>query len=249
MLDRVKAGEEFADLAKKAVAEGTAKGGDQGQYLKAKEIIPAIAAVVSKMTTGSVSPIIPIKAAENAKAAGYALVKLEGIRQVDSPGEKERTRQEALKNAKVEALQRYSQTLITRYAVVHRAVLDGLDFEAKGFEKFLKDGRVLAEIKGEKPLTVGDLAEQLRHQLFHGAAQAAEAKKLNEKIVPAFHEMLYRRVFRKEALRLGLDKTAAYTARLRNTRTLSSSGVLCRKLWRPTLNLLKKTCRNITRNI
>jgi hypothetical protein len=215
MLERLKAGEGFADLAKKAVAEGTAKGGDQGQYVKVKEVIPAIAAVVSKMAPGSVSPVIPIKSGENTKPAGYALVKLEDVRRVDSPEEKEAARREALKNVKVEALEHYNQTLIRRYAVVHRAVLDYLNFETKDFEKFLKDGRVLAEIRGEKPITVADLAEQLRHQLYHGAEQAAEAKKLNGKIAPAFDEMLYRRVFSKEALRLGLDKTVAYTRKVK----------------------------------
>ena len=64
MLERLKAGEEFADLAKRVVAEGTAKGGDQGQYVKVNEVNPEIAAVVSKMAPGSVSPIIPIKSAE-----------------------------------------------------------------------------------------------------------------------------------------------------------------------------------------
>ncbi len=242
MLERLKAGEKFADLAKKVVAEGTAKGGDQGQYLKIKEVIPAIAAVVSKMAPGSVSPVIPIKAAENAKTAGYAVVKLEDVRQVDSPGERERARQEALKNAKVEALQHYSQTLIKRYTVVHRAVLDYLDFEAKnpGFEKLMKDGRVLAEIKGEKPITVADLAEQLRHQLYHGAEQAAEAKKLNEKIAPALHEMLYRRVFRKEALRLGLDKTAAYTRKVGEYENTLVFGSFVQKAVVPDVKLTEK---------
>jgi hypothetical protein len=217
MLERLKAGEGFADLAKKAVAEGTAKGGDQGQYVKVKEVAPEIAAVVSKMAPGSVSAIIPIKSAGNGKPAGYALEKLEDVRQVDSPAEKERARQEALKNAKVKALERYDQTLITRYAVVHRAVLKRLDFEAKepGFEKLAKDGRVLAEIKGEKPITVADLADQLRHQLYHGVEEAAKDKKLNEKVAPAFDQMLYKRLFRKEALRLGLDKTIAYTSKVR----------------------------------
>src|SRR5208283_3907098 len=101
-------------------------------------------------------------------------------------------------------LTRYNEGLIKRYAVVHKDVLKALDFEAKksGFDNFLKDGRILAEIKGEKPITVGELADELRHQLYHGVEEAAESKKLNEKIAPAFNDMLYKRVFRKEALRL-----------------------------------------------
>ena len=243
MLERLKAGEQFADLAKKVVAEGTAKGGDQGQYLKVKEVIPAIAAVVSGMAAGSVSPIIPIE------PAGYALVKLEDIRQVDSPGERDRVRQEALKNAKEEALKHYNQTLIKRYVVVHKAVLDHLDFEAKepGFDELMKDGRVLAEIKGEKPITVADLAEQFRHQLYHGVEQAAEARKLNEKKVPALYEMLYRRVFRKEALRLGLDKTAAYTRKVKEYENTVVFGSFVQKAVAPDVKLTEEDVRKYYR--
>ncbi len=211
MVERLKAGEEFADLARNLVAEGTAKGGDQGQYVKVAETNPEVAAVVSKMAPGSVSPIIPIK------PAGYALVKLEDIRQIDRPEVKERVRREALNDVRKEDLKHYNQTLIKRYVVVHKAVLDHLNFEAKepGFEKLMKDGRVLAEIKGEKSITVADLADQLRHQLYHGVEQAAESKQLNEKMRSAFDEMLSKRVFRKEALRLGLDKTVAYTSKVK----------------------------------
>jgi len=209
-VQRLKRGEDFASVAKSVVAQGTAKGGDVGAYLKVSQTNPQIAAVVSKMATGSVSPIVPLK------PGGYALVKLEDVRQVDSPAEKERVREEALKDAKVKMLTRYNEGLIKRYAVVHKDVLKALDFEAKksGFDKFLKDGRILAEIKGEKPITVGELADELRHQLYHGVEEAAESKKLNEKIAPAFNDMLYKRVFRKEALRLGLDKSAAYTRKV-----------------------------------
>jgi len=211
MVERLKAGEGFADLAKEVVAAGTAKGGDLGQYVRVKGTNPEIAAVVSKLAPGSVSPIIPIK------PTGYVLVRLEDVRQVDSPAEKERVRLEAVQNAKLVGLKQYNETLIKRYAVVHKAVLDHLDFEAKepGFEKLLGDGRVLAEIKGEKPITVADLADQLRHELYHGVQQAANSKQLNDKIVPAFDEMLSKRLFRKEALRLGLDKTAAYTSKVK----------------------------------
>ncbi|HUJ90585.1 MAG TPA: peptidyl-prolyl cis-trans isomerase [Syntrophorhabdales bacterium] len=242
MLERLKAGEKFVDLAKSVVAEGTAKGGDQGQYVKVNAVNPEIAAVVSKMAPGSVSPIIPIKPAGSAKPAGYALVELEDIRQVDSVAEKEAARREALKNAKVEALNQYNQSLIKRYVVVHRAVLDHLDFEAKepGFEKLLKDDRVLADIKGENPITVADLADQLRHKLFHGVEQAAENKKLNEEMVPAFDEMLYKRLFRKEALRLGLDKTAAYTRKVKEYENSLVFGSFVQKVLAPDVKLTEK---------
>jgi hypothetical protein len=87
-----------------------------------------------------------------------------------------------------------------------------LDFESKepGFEKLLKDKRVVAEIKGEKPITVGDLADYMRQQLFHGLERAVETKRLNKRKNEILEEMLHKRVLRKEALRLGIDKTEGY---------------------------------------
>jgi hypothetical protein len=211
MVQRLKKGEDFASVAGSVVAQGAAKGGEVGSYLKVSQTNPQIAAVVSKMAIGTESPIIPLT------PAGYAVVKLEDVRWADSPAEKERVREEALKNAKVKVLTRYNEGLIKQYAVVHKDVLKGLDFEAKkpGFDRLLGDRRVLAEIKGEKPITVGELADELRHQLYHGVEEAAESKKLNEKIAPAFNDMLYKRVFRKEALRLGLDKSAPFTRKVK----------------------------------
>src|SRR5208337_4069359 len=97
--------------------------------------------------------IIPIK-------GGFVLAKLEEVRYADSPEERVRARQEALKHAKIEALKRYNQNLNKKYVILHKDVLDRLDLEAKepGFEQLRKDKRVLAEIKGEKPITVADLA-------------------------------------------------------------------------------------------
>jgi parvulin-like peptidyl-prolyl isomerase len=209
MVEELEAGKAFEDLAKSAVAAGSAKGGESG-YEKTRGLNPEIVSALSKAAPGTVSPIMPIK-------PGFVLAKLEDVRYVDSPEERQRARQEALKHAKVEALNRYNQGLIKRYVVLHKGVLDGLDLEAKepGFEQLGKDGRVLAEIRGEKPITVADLAEEVRHRLYHGVEQAAESKDLNKMKTPTLDDMIYKRVFRKEALRLGLDKQPRYRYKVR----------------------------------
>ena len=73
-------------------------------------------------------------------------------------------------------------------------MLDSLDFEAEspGFEALLKDKRVLAEVKGETPVTVADMAESLKFQFFHGTTMAAERKKLNVKKEQILDGLLHR---------------------------------------------------------
>jgi parvulin-like peptidyl-prolyl isomerase len=232
MSEELKGGKTFEDLSRDAVATGSAKAGEEGQYLKPKEAIPEVAAVVSGMQPGSVSPVIPTK-------SGFVLIRLEDLRYGDSPEAMARARSEALRDARMEALKAYSATLIKRYATIHKEVLDRIDFEAKepGFQKFLKDRRVVAEIRGEKPITVGELAEQLRQQLYHGVEQAAESKKINAKKVPTLDEMLYKRVFRKEALRLGLDKTERYKGAVKEYETSVVFGAFVQKAVVPDVKL------------
>jgi parvulin-like peptidyl-prolyl isomerase len=210
MIEQLNAGKRFDDLLKAFIAAGKAKAGEETQYLKPKELNPQIVGVVSKMKPGSVSPIIHLP-------SGFVIVKLQDVRYPDNAEEKERARAEALNKKKLQVLKNYNNSLQKKYVRVHKDVLDRLDFEAKepGFQKLLKDARVLADIKGDKPITVADLSQALRQQLYHGADQAIEAKKINAKKMPAFDDILYKRVFRREALRLGLDKTESYTYKVK----------------------------------
>jgi hypothetical protein len=107
--------------------------------------------------------------------------------------------------------------LIKKYARVNQDVLRRVDYESKnpGFEALLKDKRAVAEITGEAPITVAELTQHLKMQFFHGVERAIESKKLNSKKASALDEMVYKRVFRKEALRLGLDKTEGYQDRVK----------------------------------
>ncbi len=235
MSEELKAEKTFDELSRQYVAAGSAKAGEEGQYLKPKEIIPEIAAVVSGMQPGSISPIISIK-------AGFVLVKLEALRFIDNPEAMSRAKNEALRDARMEALKTYNATLIKRYVTIHKQVLDGIDFDAKepGFQKLLKDKRVVAEIKGEKPITVGELGEQLRQQLYHGVEQAAESRKINSRKASTLDEMLYKRVFRKEALRLGLDKTERYKAAVKEYENSVVFGAFVQRAVAPDVKLTEE---------
>jgi parvulin-like peptidyl-prolyl isomerase len=205
MAEEIKAGKNFDQLSKQYVAEGKAKRGEQGEWLKVKDIDPQIINVVFNMKTGSVSPIIPFK-------SGFVILRLEDIRYTENPEAMKQAKEEALKRKKVQVLRGYSNALIKKYAKVNQDLLKRIDYESKnpGFEALLEDKRVVAEIKGENPITVGELTQHLRQQLYHGVEMAIETKRLNSRKDSALEEILYKRVFRKEALRLGLDKTESY---------------------------------------
>jgi parvulin-like peptidyl-prolyl isomerase len=224
MEEEIKAGNVFGDLAKKAVADGTAKGGQEGVYVGQKDLLPEIAEAVSKMKVGAISPITPVK-------SGFVIFELEDVSYPENPEAKERARREALYRKQEQVFKEYNDALVKKYVKINLKVLDRLDFESEkpGFENLLKDGRVIAEIKGEKPITVGDLATQIRQQFFHGVQRAIESKSVNEKKIPVLQEMLHKRVFRKEALRLGLDKSEVYKDKIREYKNSLIFGTFVQK--------------------
>jgi hypothetical protein len=184
------------------------------------------------MEPGSASPVIPVK-------SGFVILKLEDIRYPENPKEKERAKEEARKHKKVEVLKDYNKGLVKKYAKIHKEVIEGIDYESKepGFQQLLKDTRVIAEIKGEKPITVGELSQEFRQQFYHGVDRAIEGKKLNSKKIPALEDMVYKRVFRKEALRLGLDKSENYKDKVKGYENSVIFGAFMQKAVIPGIKL------------
>ena len=203
--EEIKAGGDFDAIAKRVLADGIAKGGEEGKYVRGKDLLPQIALAASKMEVGAISPILRV-------GAGFVIFKVEDIRFPEDSEAKELAVKQAIYLQKEKLFKEYNDALMKKYVKVHKETLDGLDYESKepGFQKLLEDQRVVAEIEGEKPITVAELTEALRQHFFHGIERAIESKRLNEKKVPVLEEMLYKRVFGKEALRLGIDQTDAY---------------------------------------
>jgi hypothetical protein len=59
------------------------------------------------------------------------------------------------------------------------------------------------------------MTEYLRQQLYHGVERAIESKRLNTRKHQILEEMLHKRVFLKEAVRLGIDKTVGYKSKVK----------------------------------
>lgn len=232
MVQELRGGKTFEETSKEFIETGRAKKAEKVEYTKVKEVSPAIAGVVSKIAPGSVSPVIPLK-------EGFAVVKLEDVRYPENPEEKELAELESLKSKRLQALKDYNAILIKKYVKIDQKLLDSIDYESKepSFQKLLKDERPIAHVSGEKPITVGDLSKQLRQQLFHGVDQAIESKKLNAKKASTLDQVLYRRVFRKEALRLGLDKSEDYKYKVREYENSVIFGAFVQKAVVPDVKL------------
>lgn len=202
MEEEIKGGGNFGILAKKVIDAEEAKGSPEGQYLKFESLSPEVAKVVSSMKKGEVSPLIAV-------GKQFSLVRLEDIRFPKDEAARKQAGKDALQAKRTAALNAYTEKLRKKYARIDRKLANALDFESAepGFEKLLADERVVAKVKGGKPVTVGDLATTLQKKFFHGVEKAAEEKKINSRKDLALEEILNRRVSLTEAGKRKLNRT------------------------------------------
>jgi parvulin-like peptidyl-prolyl isomerase len=232
MENALKGGKGFDEALKKSLSDRKGKGSEEGNYLKEKELLPEIAEAVSKMKIGSTSSVVKIK-------TGFVIFKLEDVRFPEDPKVKEQVRMELLRQKQKEAFAKNEKALKAKSVKVNDPLLKSLDFESKeqGFEKLLKDKRAVAEIKGEKPITVGEFAEYMKQQLYHGVERAVESKRLNKRKDQILEEMLEKRVLRKEAVRLGIDKTEGYKNKVKEYENSLIFGAFVQKAVVPDVKL------------
>ncbi len=232
MAAELSAGKSFTELAKVYLEQGRAAKVEEGVFLRRETMDPQVAQAVSGMAVGSTSPVI-------STGSGPVILALEDIRYPDNPAEKARAEQIVLTDRRKAAVTSFDAALKKKYVKANRALLASIDYDSEtpGIEALLKDRRVLAEIRGEQPVTVGELTEALKFQFFHGTKMAAERKKLNAKKEQILDGILHRKVFRKEALRLGLDKTDSYKGKVKELETSTLFGAFLRKVIAPGIQL------------
>jgi len=229
---RLKSGGDFDALTARLVADGKAAGGQKGVYLKERDLLPEVATALSGMTTGSVSPILKI-------GKGFSLFRLEDVRYPDDPEVARNVREDALKRRKTEALKAYAEALKKKYAKVNSKRLAAVDFDSPepGFEKLLKDRRVLATVKGEAPVTVSDLTDALMKKFYHGVEEAGKDKKANRRKSDVFDELVTKKVFDGEARRLKIDRSDLYRDTVEENRKGLLFGAFVAKAVEPDLKV------------
>jgi parvulin-like peptidyl-prolyl isomerase len=201
----LKSGKDFDSLAKKAIEDKIAKGSVEAQFVPASQLLPHVAADLEKLKTGEVTSIIRVP-------DGYTMMKLEGVRYPEDQKARKVAEENALSVKKNEVLKKYFEGLRKKYVVVNKKLLKGLDFEKSEaeFTKLFKDKRSLVKIKGDNPITVGQLTEAINKKFFHGIAAAIRDKKINSIKDTVLEEIIYKRLAMREAKALGIDQSAEY---------------------------------------
>ena len=210
----IKAGKSFDELAKAARDDKKATGAEQGEYLKPKDLMPQLAAGISTMQTGSVSPVIKVQAGAK---TGFTILQLEDKRYPENPAAWQRAVQIARYNKINGVLAEYKKTLYKTQVTVNEKLLNKVDYESPkaDLQKLLSDARILVEFKDGKTITVGDLTKALQDKFFHGLGQAAKDKLINKTKREVLDRTIEGRLIRNEGLRRGIEKSDEYQNRIR----------------------------------
>jgi hypothetical protein len=232
---QLKEGQDFGEVVQKAIEWGIAEGDEQAAYVKNKDLARPVARIISTMSIGSTSPVLSIG------KKGFIIFKLEDIRipEIEDSKARQKARRQALNNKRVKAAKAYYGDLKKRHVKINEALFESLDYESKepGLEKLFKDKRVVAEIKGKKPITVGEFSQALKQKLYHGVKLAIEGKRMNSRKHEVLEDMLQKRILLKEALRQGIDKTDEYKYRVKNYEASVLFGIFINKVIRPGIKL------------
>jgi len=229
----VRGGGDFDELAQRMITSGEAKGSLVGKYLRIDSLSPEVAKTVSSLKKGEVSPLIRV-------GNQVSLLRMEGIRFANDPAARAQAEKDALQAKKVAVLKKYTEGLRKKYLIIDQKLVDSLDYESvePGFEKLLADDRVLAKVKGEKPVTVGDLTNALDKKFFHGSDRAAQRKRINRKKDQVLEEILDRRVANMEAKRLKLEHTDFYKTKAEDYRDENLFGAFVQKVVVPDVKVV-----------
>jgi len=228
MVDAVAAGKRYADLAEAALASGAARGSREAETVKAADLNPEIVEELKGAEPGTVCQPVAV-------GSGFVVFKIEDIRYVDSAETKQQVRQDLLGKAQTKELIKQNQKLSKKYLTFNEKLIKSVDFNADraGMEKLLKDKRVLVQVKGDTPITVGDLAKAMEEKLYHGSKNIKKDK-LNKQKPIVLEELAGKRVFLHEALNRGLDKTKEYRNSVRDYEDSVLFGIFVQKIIVPT---------------
>lgn len=231
-LAAVREGGNFAELAGKVVGEGKAKSEQEGKYFKRAEMHPEMVKKLDVMKSGEISEVTPL-------TNGFLVYRLDDVRHPDSPQHRDEAERQTLTATRLKALEGFRDQLMTKHLVQNEKLIESLDFEAKepGFAQLLKDTRVLAELKGEPPVTISDLAKAVDAKFYHGVEQAIADKKVNKEKKDLLYDILAKRALEMEAREQGIDKREEYLVKVRDFEDSILFGTFINKVVRPDIKL------------
>ena len=237
----LKAGSGFEESVKRASSEGLAREVEEGRNLKDQDLTPQVAQLVAKMEVGSVSPVVSIG------KQGFVIFKLEGMRFPENEDQEARktAEQRVLNQTRVQAAKDYYEDLEKKYVTVNDDLFAALDYESEepGLEKLMQDTRVVAKIRGERPITVGEFSKALKQKFYHGIEKAIAGKRVNDVKNQVLVGILQRRVLLMEASKQGIEKTEEYTNSVKQHEISVIFGAFISKVIVPDITLDREELR------
>jgi len=101
----------------------------------------------------------------------------------------------------------------------------------------LNDKRVVADIKGEEPITVADLTQELANKFWHGPEEAAKSKKLNSAKRSTLFYIIGKRVIAMDVESRGLENTDEYVRGLKKFKDSTLFGLFAERVVFPDVNV------------
>ncbi|WP_224981142.1 peptidylprolyl isomerase [Geomonas agri] len=230
----IKAGNPFDKVYDSFVSDGRGKkGGNVEEFIARDAIDPTMLVALEKLKVGDTGKPVAIE-------KGYVIYRVEEIRTKDDPKMVEQVRQELTSQRRVAALKKFNDSLVKKY-VKMKKLYKTLDYENKKipFEKLLKDNRVIAEIQGEKPLTVADFSDAVSAKFFHGVKRAIESKKVNKEKDAILEEILSGIVIDKEARLRRIDQTEEYHNKVKSKEDTLLFGQFMQKVVVPEVTITR----------
>jgi hypothetical protein len=233
-----RAGKNFDAQLEKLTKDGSAKARLEPVYMSATKLQPLILQALEKLKAGAVSPVIALN-------PGFTVVQFDEIRVREDAQLKEQAQDEVLKRAKQKAALDYRKGLKQKYVKMRPAFFKKLDFEAAkpGLKKMLDDKRVVAEIKGEKPVTVADLAVAIQEKFFHGYELAIKEKKVNVLKDELLDQIMMKKLYSKEIALMGIDKSDEFRKMMKEYRDTTSFGIFIEKVIRPEVKVTEEQAK------
>ncbi len=217
----VKSGGDFRALADKLVAADKAEGGEEPEYARLNDLLPAVAQTVYAMQPGDVSELFKAD-------KGFMLFRLEERRVYDDPEVRLAATNRVLQQESRKMQLEYLQTLEDKYVTFDKEAEAALDFknimaedpQAKGtqiFARLSRDQRPLATISDGTEtvvITVAEIAKKLEGSMYHGMDRVVDAREMDQQKESAIWNRLVAVTGRMEARSQGVDQSAALQAKL-----------------------------------
>jgi len=194
-------GGDFEALSAKAAADKAGRPDAGAQWIKAGELQHEVVKQLEGLQPGQAS-------APFAAGGGWTVVRLEDRRAGDAAAVRAKVEAALRNDAASRALVAYYAGLKKKYVTLDEAVLKSVNLDATkpGLAAYKADARVVARVKGAKPITMGEVAEEVVRPLFHGVESAQAEKRLDKVKGEALDALISRRLVVLEAARLRLDE-------------------------------------------